>query len=222
MFTLPFFAVLVIAMIDWIAVWRGWFKVRLASKPLTLLLLILWFTTTGFWQGGMLWFGLALVFSLLGDIFLLWEKFFAPGLGSFLLAQICYVIGFTQDGIPMQWQTILIVICVACAGFMMISRVLKGLAKSSENASLKTPVIVYGSALALMLLSAVLCVLRPEWLAIPAVLASLGAALFFVSDSVLSLNKFAFRIPYAGVILIITYHVGQILLTTAVLMRYLA
>ena len=99
MFTPPFYAILAIAIIDWVAVWRGWSKMRLMSKPLTLMLLLIWFTSIGFWQGGLLWFGLALVFSLLGDIFLLWEKFFAPGLGSFLLAQICYVIGFTQDGL---------------------------------------------------------------------------------------------------------------------------
>src|SRR6218665_1744899 len=44
----------------------------------------------------------ALFFSCLGDTFLMFQKqnplFFLLGLGSFLLAQVCYVILFQQEG----------------------------------------------------------------------------------------------------------------------------
>ena len=42
-----------------------------------------------------LWFLLGLLFGLLGDIFLMWpDRLFLPGLVSFLVNQILYVIGF--------------------------------------------------------------------------------------------------------------------------------
>src|SRR5512144_421577 len=47
------------------------------TKPGTLILLIAWFTQIGDWRGGLLWFGLGLVFSLAGDVLLhLPGKFF--------------------------------------------------------------------------------------------------------------------------------------------------
>ncbi len=36
----------------------------------------------------------ALVFSLLGDILLLWSNLFIYGLGAFFIAQVCYIIAF--------------------------------------------------------------------------------------------------------------------------------
>jgi len=38
----------------------------------------------------------ALLFSLIGDVFLINEKYFLQGLASFLIAHICFTIGFTS------------------------------------------------------------------------------------------------------------------------------
>ncbi len=70
MLTGLFWGMLLMAGADWLAAWRGWRRVRWVTKPGTLLLLIAWFSQVGGWQGNLFWFGLGLVFSLLGDIFL--------------------------------------------------------------------------------------------------------------------------------------------------------
>jgi uncharacterized membrane protein YhhN len=44
------------------------------------------------------WFVAALVFSLAGDVFLMLPRdAFVPGLAAFLVAHVCYVIGFWTD-----------------------------------------------------------------------------------------------------------------------------
>ncbi len=60
-----------LASVNWLAVDRGWKKTRIFSKPAALIALIAWFSLAAGWQAGNLWFGLALVFSLAGDILML-------------------------------------------------------------------------------------------------------------------------------------------------------
>ena len=59
------------APLHWLARLRHWRWLDLITKPLVLLFLIFWSLSITRWEGGMLWFGLALVFSLLGDILLM-------------------------------------------------------------------------------------------------------------------------------------------------------
>ena len=104
MFTWLFFAAVAFAFLDWASTWKGW-KVRLyIAKPATLIFLILWTLQISGWQGHMLWFGLGLCFSLLGDIALLLSpRFFMVGLGSFLLAHIAYLVGLISSQHHLRW-----------------------------------------------------------------------------------------------------------------------
>src|SRR5512133_3580437 len=105
MFTWLFWLMVVLALLDWLASWQHWKKVRWVSKPGTLILLIIWFTQIGGWQGTLVWFGMGLVFSLLGDIFLNMSspRSFMPGVGAFFLAHVFYIAGFWLT--PANWQT---------------------------------------------------------------------------------------------------------------------
>jgi uncharacterized membrane protein YhhN len=63
-----------------------------------------------------------------------------------------------------------------------------------------------------MLFSALMTLFRTDWASIPAYLVSLGAVLFVTSDVVLAWNKFVSPIRRGRLILMVTYHLGQIAL----------
>jgi len=72
-----------------------------------------------------------------------------------------------------------------------------------------------------MLFSALSTLIRDDWRILAAVSASSGALLFFISDTVLALNKFVAPIPNGRVIVMITYHLGQILIAMGAMLRFL-
>jgi len=73
------------------------------AKPLTVIFMMLWSLQVSGWEGAMLFFGLGLLFSLGGDIALLFPaRWFLPGLVSFLVAHIMFIIGFSQEMPPLS------------------------------------------------------------------------------------------------------------------------
>ena len=86
MITYWVYAALALALVQWTARWREIRWLHYATKPAVLLALIFWSWQVSGWQGPLLWFGIALVFSLLGDVLLMLPpSFFLTGLGAFLL-----------------------------------------------------------------------------------------------------------------------------------------
>ena len=104
------------AIIDWIAVARQKRTLEIIVKPATLAALCIWFASFPMARSstiGVL-FLLGLVFSLLGDVFLLFaEKHFLKGLIAFLLAHLLYVVAFNYTGLIMTLPAILIAVPVA-------------------------------------------------------------------------------------------------------------
>ena len=99
----------VAAVVDWWAIARSNRRVEYIAKPATLVGLILVALTLEPDVDAMrAWFVAALVLSLIGDVFLMLPRdLFLPGLGSFLLAHVAYVIGFAAAGL--DTDTLLIV-----------------------------------------------------------------------------------------------------------------
>ena len=222
MFNEYFYLVFIIAIADWYAVWKDNNKLRYLTKPLTLLTLILWFTISGGWQGPTTIFGVGLLFSLAGDIFLLKELvkarpfFFQLGLVSFLIVQVLYIIGFNRTIPSVSISIVVLLFIIAILAFLMTRYIVGGLRRTPEGKKQQAPVILYMIALSLMLFSAALTLLRPEWALVPAALVSIGGALFFTSDTVLASDEFVKPYKYAGIILIITYHLAQIAIVSGV------
>jgi uncharacterized membrane protein YhhN len=216
-----FFLTLVLAILDWFFVYQGLIKFNYFTKPATLLALIAWFSSLGGWQIGLYWFGMALVFSLLGDVILLLpEKYFTYGLGAFLLAQICYIVGFNPaaplDGLP---------ILVIGGGVLLIASYLfnivrKAIESNAKNKKMETPLLVYSLALSLMLFSTLLTLVQSNWLTAAAGLVAAGGILFFSSDSLLAYNRFVQAIPNAKFFVRIGYHLGQMALISGVLLNF--
>jgi len=220
MFNGLFWLTVAMALLEWTAVVRGWRRFRWLTKPGTMLLLIAWFTQVGGWQGPRLWFGLGLVFSLLGDVFLMLPGgFFLAGMGAFFTAHIFTIIGFNQNPIDLTWQASLPVMAVVGAFFSLNGRIRAGLRGKGES-ELVLPVMAYAAILSVMCLAALSTLSRPDWLQTAAVLASLGGVLFFCSDSVLAFDRFVRPIRHSGLAVMVTYHLAQMCIALAALIQY--
>lgn len=220
MFTALFWIMVVFAVVDWLASWKNWKRVRWVTKPGTLILLIAWFVQVGGLSGMLVWFGLGLVFSLLGDVLLqLPERFFIPGVGAFFMAHLFYIIGFWQQPVQLTWVAALMILLVGMDYWLLTGRIRAGLRERHEE-SMTVPVMAYAAILSLMWLSALTTLMRPGWQLSPAILVSVGAGLFFLSDSVLAYNRFVRSFATANLVVMVTYHLGQILIALGVLMNF--
>jgi uncharacterized membrane protein YhhN len=190
-------------------------EVRLVSKPLIVLSLLIYFIQRVDWRRSYAsYFVSALVFSLLGDIALLFEDrqpvFFMLGLGCFLLAHGMYIIAFKHLSaqsrpIPARWLWIIAVVAYLIILLYVLMPYL---------GALKIPVIVYAVVLCTMLLSVVHAFRSPY--ARPGIICVAGALLFVISDSVLAINKFHTGFPLAGIVIMLTYAFAQYMLVTGV------
>jgi uncharacterized membrane protein YhhN len=143
------------------------------------------------------WFVFALLFSLGGDVLLMLpQDLFVPGLASFLVAHVCYVIGFWThgpSGVAFLVAAVFVVIVVAPLG----ARILRAL---SDEPALRPPVAAYMVVISVMLATA---------LATGNVAAAIGAALFVGSDTMIAWNRFVRPFAGAEVAIMVTYHLGQ-------------
>ena len=206
---------------DWSALWFKIPQINYISKPATLIALILWFTSQGDWNQASVWFGLALVFSLFGDIFLLLpDRFFIFGLAVFLFAHISYIFGFSHQTPAATLPFLVLGVLILSVGSLLYNTVRKAIDSNPTHAKLNTPVLIYSIALSMMFFSASLTLAEPDWGAPAAVLAAVGGLLFFSSDSLLSYNRFVRPVPHGQFQARILYHLGQIALTAGVLIHF--
>ena len=209
----PAFAVaLILAGIEWLAVARGWRRLEYVAKPATLVAVILaaWLLTRGPHDVWMARFFLpGLVLSLVGDIFLLLPggRFFMAGLVSFLLAHLCYIVGLNPTLPP--WPALAYLLVVGVIGLPLIRGILSGLRRQNQTA-LTIPMVIYGLALSLMLVSALATLFRPEWTPFRRGMVIAGASLFYASDTMLAWNRCAAPLSQCRLWVMITYHLGQI------------
>lgn len=150
----------------------------------------------------------ALVFSLLGDVFLMLPRdLFVAGLGSFLVAHILYVVGFASVRPLDPWWVILVTI--AAVGIVTVPlgrRIVPGI----EDASLRGAVIAYIVVIGLMAAFAWSAPWRDGWPLLAAISAGVGATLFVASDSMIGWSRFVSEFPHYRLATMVTYHLGQI------------
>jgi len=218
---------LLIAVLDWIAVRRGWKRVEYFAKPAAMLVLAgLLVFAGGFRNLPLTCFTVGILFSLAGDIFLMVNltrfglRWFILGLGAFLLAHAAYIVGLNvplPDVSPL-WSTGLALL-LALTASRLLRRIITGVRQKGLK-RLALPVAVYGVVITLMLLSALLTIYRTDWNLGAAGLVSLGAVLFFASDTILAWNKFINPTWNGRLVNMITYHLGQLALTVGVLLQF--
>lgn len=225
--TITIIAVLVMAATDWLAVARGWKKVEYLAKPATMLILLGFLVLAGgFVEIPLMCFGLGILFSLAGDIFLMIsfyrfsDRWFIPGLFAFLMAHLSYIAGLNIPfGSASPLWAFGISIILALTGARIIRRIVAGVTGKGLR-RMVAPVIAYGTVITLMLLSAILTLYRVEWKPSAAGLVSLGAILFYFSDTILAWNKFVNPVKNGRILNMVTYHLGQIALVAGMVIQY--
>ena len=155
------------------------------------------------------WLLVALVFGLLGDIALLGDSLarFKAGLASFLIGHLAYLVCFAAAlGLPRPgWSW-------AVFGLVLLSVVVtRDVAPATHRqggVALSVPVAVYTAAIGAMLVCA--------WFT-GEPLVALGATIFVANDAMLSVDRFVRPLPWAHLVVMVTYHVGQALMVAGVL-----
>ena len=210
-----------------LALWKGWRQLEFIAKPAVMICLFIWLYSTAGLQGtllpptGITWFEIGLLFSLAGDIALLFiDRFFTLGLVAFLLAHIAYLVGFNTP-LPQRtsvWSFILAIL-IGLGSVRVLRRIAGSMRTKGQN-RLVIPVLIYGTVITLMLLAAMLTLFRLDWDATAAVLVSLGAALFYFSDIVLAWNRFVSPIKNGRMLNIGMYHLAQIAIVVGVATQF--
>lgn len=210
-FSWLFFVAVGFALLDWYAAWKENRVLLFIAKPATLLFLILWSIQITGWHGSMLWFGLGLLFSLGGDIALLFSaRWFLLGLASFLLAHVAFIIGFNSPLPGFNFYSVLIAVMVALVASRVLRSIRPGIVRLPSARVMLPASTAYGMALTLMWLSALLTFFNAAWVSNASLWAAVGGCFFFVSDSTLSYDRFVKKFPHGRFWVHVTYHLGVV------------
>ena len=203
-----------LALLNWIAVARGWFRLEWWTKLLTMVALIATVLLAGATDDAAgRWLVLALVLGLLGDLALLGdtEGRLLGGVAAFLLGHLAYLVCFATLGVSVRWWWPLVLVVLVATSWP--TRAVVPAAWRRGGAPLAVPLAAYTLVIAAM---TVLAFLTGE------PLLALGASLFVVSDSLIALglarNDFVQDEGSAHVAVMVTYHVSQALLAVGVLL----
>lgn len=185
-----------VAVVDWVAVARRHKPTEYAAKPGALALLLgvaLALDPTD--DGQRAWVVAALALSLAGDVFLMLPRdLFVPGLASFLLAHVAYVVALLAER---DNATGLVVgaALVAVATVAIGRRILR-----AADPALRGPVAGYMLAIGAMVAAA---------FGTGEAAAVTGAVLFYTSDGLLAWDRFEQPFAAARLLVMVTYHLGQ-------------
>jgi len=205
---------------DWTAVWFERRRLGWITKPAVMLALIAGFTAVDGWQGPLIWFGLGLIFCLAGDILLmLRRRVFIFGLAAFLVGHVCYTLFFNLPHPSPLRVLIPAITLVILLGWTAFLPVFRALPRKAYGMSFMLPMTLYTLVISLMLASALSLPFNPAWRKLPALLCAAGAALFYLSDVILSHNRFVQPLARARFWTRLPYHSGQILLTAGALLQ---
>ncbi|WP_460961588.1 lysoplasmalogenase [Spirosoma litoris] len=165
------------------------------------------------------WLMIGMVFALLGDVFLMIREvdLFAPGLGAFLIMQLCYSRAFwlsiRQSGMLLTIQSVwkpALPFLVYLVIFLILLR--PAFAQNPALQALWWPVVIYAICLNTM---GLLAVLRQGALKYGWVVA--GALLFILSDSLIAIDKFLQTITGAVWLIMSTYAAAQYMIVRGTL-----
>lgn len=184
----------VVAGANWWSRWRDDRRLELVTKPaVTALLIALALVLDADPSGARVWFVAGLVACLAGDVALLPAvDSFIAGLGSFLVGHVLFAVGALVIGVHWAWLPLPLAV-VGAAGLPVVRPIVRG------AGPMAAPVIGYFTVISGA--SALLAITGRPW-------AIAGAVAFMVSDSILGTDKFARRLSWAPVAVMVTYHLA--------------
>lgn len=199
----------VLAVVDWYAVARGDRRTETWAKPGTLIALVVTALVLGAADSDAgRWLLVALVLGLVGDVFLLGDSDtrFRLGLAAFLVGHLAYVVSFVRLGLdPAGWAWAAWVVLFVC---LLATRQVAPATYVRSGWALAAPVALYTIVIGAMVIVAFDT-------GDPTI--AVGATVFAASDSILAVNRFVRPLPWAAVVVMVTYHVGQALIVAGIL-----
>jgi alkenylglycerophosphocholine/alkenylglycerophosphoethanolamine hydrolase len=206
----PLLLVAALAVTDWVAADRKIKPLEYFAKPATVLALLGWMWFSAGFGGSMLWFTLGVFFCLAGDVFLMIPRdMFIFGLAAFLVGHICYIVGLNNNPPFINYWGGFVIVLLGIFIYWLYPRLVRGLKQKGEN-KLRIPVLIYALVISLMVYSALMTLTRPGWPIAAVISASVGALLFFASDSMLAWDRFLKPLSHARLRVMVTYHLGQV------------
>jgi uncharacterized membrane protein YhhN len=143
----------------------------------------------------------AILFALVGDIFLLFEgseTFFFAGLGCFLIMQLLYAFFFKKYYQPISPSNKILTFG------MMAFAIIFNVIFYNKLGAMQIPVMLYSIAIMVMTYFGINQVLSPQ--------IRLGSLFFVMSDFMLAINKFIFPSVILPYLVMITYAAAQYLI----------
>ena len=168
--------------------------------PMVLIICLALLSTQGMSSGYRWAVLLGLLFSLVGDTMLMLpEDQFLPGLASFLVAHLCYIVAFSR-GVALFTSYLLpvLLLTVALGVFLRLR---------PHLGSMTIPVLLY-----MLVISAMVWRAGERWLQAPnigALTAFVGALLFLISDAALAVERFVGPFRIAKALVLGTYFCAQ-------------
>ncbi len=195
----------VAALVDWWSVAADRRRIEYVAKPLVLVaLIVVAVTLVPAQEVVRWWFVVGLVGGLIGDVWLMFDRFI-PGAAAFLLGHIAYIVGLLTVPLEAGWLAVgvvLFVITLATVG----RRIVAGAWQRSTVLGLV--VVGYLFALGAVLILGVGTAVTP---------AVLGVLVFALSDALLAWGRFVGTTPGGRTLVHVTYHGAQALLVGALL-----
>jgi uncharacterized membrane protein YhhN len=155
----------------------------------------------------------ALIFSFLGDVFLVKDSslFFMLGLASFLTAHIFYILFFSRiQSFKNKSRSLLLISGIIVLGYVVTLNYLFSSNVAAQG--LTIPVLLYSLVLGTMAFAAIninTATMRSKSFMFYIIA---GAIIFVASDSMLAFNKFYLTTPLPGFYIMLTYCLAQFLI----------
>ena len=187
--------------LDLIAIVFSIYWMELLFKPMIMLSLIALYLSSS--ERRNVWYFLALLFSLLGDIYLLDKtNMFLFGLGCFLCAQLLFIYIIWRDLPTTSWSQRIFAMLPFAVYLILLMSLL-----SPDLGGFIAPVWLYGVVISIFGAISLLnhLVRKSPYSRI----LLMGAILFILSDSMIAIHKFYFSIDYYPVAIMLTYVLAQ-------------
>jgi uncharacterized membrane protein YhhN len=195
----------VLAVADWVAIWRGADHLRPLTKTAATVALVAVAALAGDMAAdARAVLVVAVAFCLAGDVALLGtsERRFLLGLSAFALGHLAYIVTALLVGVSWPRLALGFPVLAALLGFQTMTGMLAGAARRG-GAAMLIAVAGYSLIISAMVVAAFG---TPSWLA------AAGATLFAISDSMIGHHRFVNSRRRADLPIMVTYHVGQLLL----------
>lgn len=205
-----------LVVLDLLVANSGLSQYRILTKPFILISLLIYFGYSGKHLAKFAYrlTLVALICSLLGDIFLLFDSnsnmYFVLGLISFLLAHLTYGLVFLKKwNRKPRWTIHVTTLVLVGYGIVLFIDLEPNLG------NLSYPVMIYIMGILFMAISALRRyhqVNQKSFLFV-----SIGAVFFMISDSVLAINMFTQQIPWSNFLIMSSYAIAQFMIVKGIL-----